>query len=157
MLAALAMAISAFGTLNVALLACGELLYSMGLRGDMPRVFSVTNRFNAPWAAQLASVVLGFILLWLNSGKGTTQLFTFITLLASNAVLYLYSVAAIAAAIKDKRASTTLAAVIGLAFVLFAFYGSGLRAFLLSLALAAAGGLIFLIRKPWISRTRPVG
>src|SRR5689334_11207740 len=42
MLAALAMAISAFGTLNVALLGCGEMLYSMGLRGDMPRAFAGT-------------------------------------------------------------------------------------------------------------------
>jgi APA family basic amino acid/polyamine antiporter len=155
MLAALAMAISAFGTLNVALLACGELLYSMGLRGDMPRVFASTNRFNAPYAAQLASVALGFILLGLNAAKGTTQLFTYMTLLASNAVLYLYSTAAIAAAIKDKRLMTTAAAAIGLAFVAFAFYGSGLKAFLLSLGLALAGGVIFLARKPWIRQPQP--
>jgi APA family basic amino acid/polyamine antiporter len=155
MLAALAMAISAFGTLNVALLACGELLYSMGLRGDMPRVFASTNRFNAPYAAQLASVALGFILLGLNAAKGTTQLFTYMTLLASNAVLYLYSTAAIAAAIKDKRLMTTAAAAIGLAFVAFAFYGSGLKAFLLSLGLALAGGVIFLARRPWIRQPQP--
>jgi len=155
MLAALAMAISAFGTLNVALLGCGEMLYSMGLRSDMPRVFASTNRFNAPWAAQLASVVLGFVLLGLNATKGTTQLFTFMTLLASNAVLYLYSAAAIAAAIKDKRPLTTLACVVGLAFVLFAFYGSGIEAVLLSVGLLAVGGLIFLLRKPWISKAQP--
>lgn len=154
MLAALAMAISAFGTLNVALLGCGEMLYSMGLRGDMPRVFADTNRFNAPWAAQLASVVLGFILLGLNATKGTTQLFTFMTLLASNAVLYLYSAAAIAAAMKDKKPLTTIACVIGLAFVVFAFYGSGLEAFLLSVGLLAVGGVIFLARKRWISPPR---
>ncbi|HEX6741316.1 MAG TPA: APC family permease [Sphingomicrobium sp.] len=145
-LAALAMAVSAFGTLNVALLACGEMLYSMSLRRDMPRIFAVTNRHNAPYAAQLASVVLGFVLLGLNANKGTAQLFTFMTLLASNAVLYLYSAAAIAAAIKDKRVVTTLACLIGLAFVLFAFYGSGRKAFLLSLALLFVGGLIFLVR-----------
>jgi APA family basic amino acid/polyamine antiporter len=155
MLAALAMAISAFGTLNVALLACGELLYSMGLRGDMPRIFASINRFNAPYAAQLASVALGFILLGLNAAKGTTQLFTYMTLLASNAVLYLYSTAAIAAAIKDKRLMTTAAAAIGLAFVAFAFYGSGLKAFLLSLGLALAGGVIFLARRPWIRQPQP--
>jgi APA family basic amino acid/polyamine antiporter len=151
MLAALAMAISAFGTLNVALLGCGEMLYSMGLRGDMPRVFAGTNRFNAPWAAQLASVVLGFVLLGLNATKGTTQLFTFMTLLASNAVLYLYSAAAIAAVMKDKKPLTTFSCVVGLSFVLFAFYGSGLEAFLLSLGLMVVGGLIFLVRKRWIS------
>jgi len=149
-LAALAMAISAFGTLNVAQLACGEMLYSMALRSDMPRIFGGTNRFNAPYAAQLASVALGFILLGFNAAKGTTQLFTFITLLAADAVLYLYSASAIAAAIKDKKPSTTFAAVIGLLFVLWAFYGSGLEAVLLSLGLLVAGGVIFLVRKPRI-------
>jgi APA family basic amino acid/polyamine antiporter len=161
MLAVLAIAISAFGTLNVALLGSGEMLFSMGLRGDMPRVFARTNRFNAPYAAQLASATLGCILLALNAAKGTTQLFTFITLLAADAVLYLYSAAAIAAAIKDKKPLTTVACSIGLAFVLFAFYGSGLEAFLLSLALLVVGGVIFLIRKPWISApseaTSPAG
>jgi APA family basic amino acid/polyamine antiporter len=149
-LAALAMAISAFGTLMVAMLACGEMLYSMGLRGDMPRIFSSTNRFNAPYAAQLASVALGFVLLGFNAAKGTTQLYTFITLLAADAVLYLYSAAAIAAAIKDRKPLTTFATVVGLAFVVWAFYGSGLEAFLLSLGLLVVGGVIFSLRKPWI-------
>lgn len=148
LLAAVAMVVSAFGTLNASILACGEMLYSMALRNDMPRYFSRTNRFNAPYAAQIASVAIGFILLGLNEAKSTTQLFTFITLLATDAVLYLYSAAAIAAAIKDKRPSTTIACVIGLAFVLFAFYGSGLEAFLLSVALFAAGGVLFFFRKP---------
>jgi APA family basic amino acid/polyamine antiporter len=147
LLAALAMAISALGTLNAALLACGEMLYSMSLRRDMPAIFDKTNRFNAPYMAQFAAVILGFILLALNEAKGTTQLFTFITLLATDAVLYLDSAAAIAAAFKDRRPSTTIACAIGLAFVLYAFYGSGVEAFLLSLALLAIGGLIYWLRK----------
>jgi APA family basic amino acid/polyamine antiporter len=152
-LAAIAMVVSAFGTLNASVLASGEMLYSMSLRNDMPRHFSRTNRFNAPYAALLVSVGFGFILLGLNQAKGTTQLFTFITLLAADAVLYLYSAAAIAAAIKDRRPTTSIAAAIGLAFVLFAFYGSGLEAFLLSLGLLALGAVIFVIRKP--KTTRP--
>jgi APA family basic amino acid/polyamine antiporter len=147
-IAALAMAVSAFGTLNASVLGVGEMLYSMALRGDMPRVFSRTNRFNAPWTAQLAGVGIGVVLLVLNASKGTTQLFTFITLLAADAVLYLYSAAAIAAAIKDRKPLTTIACVVGLLFVLFAFYGSGLETFLLSLALLAAGGVLFWFRKP---------
>lgn len=152
-LAALAMAVSALGTLNTALLGCGEMLYSMALRRDMPRMFDRTNRYNAPYVAQLAAVVLGFLLLGLNAAKSSTQLFTFITLLATDAVLYLYSAAAIAAAIKDRRPLTTIACIIGLVFVLYAFYGGGLEAFLLSLALLAAGGVLFFFRKP--STIRP--
>lgn len=153
-LAAAAMVVSAFGTLNASVLACGEMLYSMSLRNDMPRLFSRNNRFNAPYAGLLTSVFLGFVLLGLNESKGTTQLFTFITLLAADSVLYLYSAAAIAAAIKDRKPTTTIAALIGLVFVLFAFYGSGLEAFLLSLGLLAIGAVIFLVRKRWT--TRPV-
>ena len=145
------MAVSAFGTLNVALLGTGEMLFSMGLRGDMPRYFGRTNRFNAPYAAQLTSAALGCVLLGLNAAKETAQLFTFMTLLAADAVLYLYSAAAIAAMIKDRRPATTLAGLIGLSFVLFAFYGSGREAFLLSLGLVVLGGAIFLIRKAWTS------
>lgn len=147
MLAAAAMVVSAFGTLNASVLASGEMLYSMSLRNDMPRYFSRTNRFRTPYAALIASVAFGFVLLGLNQAKGTTQLFTFITLLAADAVLYLYSAAAVAAAIKDRKPLTTVAAVIGVAFVLFAFYGSGLEAFLLSLGLLASGVLIFLVRR----------
>jgi APA family basic amino acid/polyamine antiporter len=146
------MVVSAFGTLNASILACGEMLYSMSLRNDMPRFFSRVNRFNAPYAALLASVAIGFVLLALNEAKGTTQLFTFITLLAADAVLYLYSAAAIAAAIKDRKPLTTGAAAIGLLFVLWAFYGSGLEAFLLSLALLATGVVIYVLRRP---RIRP--
>jgi APA family basic amino acid/polyamine antiporter len=123
----------------------------------MPGFFRRTNRFNAPYAAQLGSVALGFILLWLNQAKGTTQHFTFITFLAADAVLYLYSAAAIAAALKDRKPLTWAATLVGLAFVLFAFYGSGLQAFLLSLGLMTAGGLIYLIRRPWIRRAAPQG
>lgn len=151
-LAALAMAISAFGTLNASLLGCGEMLYSLALRGDVPRIFARNNRFNAPWIAQLASAAVGFVLLGLNEAKGTTELFTFITLLAADAVLYLYSAAAIAAAVKDRKPSTTIACAIGLVFVLYAFYGSGLEAFLLSLALLASGFVIFFFRKRATSR-----
>jgi APA family basic amino acid/polyamine antiporter len=154
LLAAAAMGISALGTLNAALLAVGEMLYSMSLRRDMPAIFDRTNRYNAPWVAQLAGVLLGFVLLALNAAKGTTQLFTFITLLAADAVLYLYSAAAIAAVIKDRKPLTTVAAAIGLLFVVYAFYGSGREAFLLSLVLLAAGGLLYFFRKPATIRAR---
>ena len=153
-MAALAIAISAFGTLNVALLGCGEMFYSMGLRGDVPRLFAATNRYNAPYSAQLVNAALGCILLLLNAQKGTSQLFAFISVFAADAVLYLYSAAAIAAAIKDRKPLTTVACVIGLIFVVFAFYGSGLESFLLSVLLLVIGGVVFLIRKPWTSPPR---
>jgi len=144
--AAGAIAISAIGALIPATLAVGETLYSMALRHDVPRVFTSTNRFNAPYLALIVGVGLSSSLLLLKS-SGTAELFTFITLLASDAVLYLYAAATIAAAIKDRKTTTTVAATVGIAFVLFAFYGSGRESFLMSFALVATGVLVHLIKR----------
>ena len=145
--AAGAIAISAVGALIPATLAVGETLYSMALRGDVPRVFSSTNRYNAPYLALIVGVGLSSSLLLLNASKGTAGLFTFITLLASDAVLYLYAAATIAAAIKDRRVTTTIAAIIGISFVLFAFYGSGRTSFLMSFGLVITGVLVHLLKR----------
>lgn len=145
--AAGAIAISAIGALIPSTLAVGETLYSMALRGDVPKVFTQTNRHNAPYWALAAGLTLSSLLLLLNASKGTAGLFTFITLLASDAVLYLYAAATVAAAIKDRRVTTTIAALIGIAFVVFAFYGSGRTAFLLSFALVGTGVLVHLIKR----------
>ncbi|WP_309601604.1 APC family permease [Sphingomonas sp.] len=145
--AAGAIAISAIGALIPSTLAVGETLYSMALRGDVPKVFTQTNRHNAPYWALAAGLTLSSLLLLLNASKGTAGLFTFITLLASDAVLYLYAAATVAAAIKDRRMTTTIAALIGIAFVVFAFYGSGRTAFLLSFALVGTGVLVHLIKR----------
>ena len=147
MAAAGAIAISAIGALIPATLAMGETLYSMALRGDVPRAFTSTNRYNAPYLALIVGVGLSSSLLLLNASKGTAGLFIFITLLASDAVLYLYAAATIAAAIKDRRATTTLAATIGIAFVLFAFYGSGRTSFLMSFGLVITGVLVHLLKR----------
>lgn len=147
LVAAAAIAISAVGALIPATLAVGEMLYSMALRGDVPRAFAHTNRFDAPYLALLVGVGLSSSLLLLNASKGTAGLFTFITLLASDAVLYLYAAATIAAALKDRRPTTTIAAIVGIAFVLFAFYGSGRESFLMSIALVGTGVLVHLVKR----------
>ena len=142
-----AIAVSAVGALIPATLAVGEMLYSMALRRDVPGAFARTNRYDAPYLALLAGLGLPSLLLLLNASKGTAGLFTFITLLASDAVLYLYGAATIAAAIKDRRPTTTVAAIVGIGFVLFAFYGSGGEAFLLSIGLVVSGFLVHLIKR----------
>ena len=142
-----AIAVSAVGALIPATLAVGEMLYSMALRRDVPGAFARTNRYDAPYLALLAGLGLPSLLLLLNASKGTAGLFTFITLLASDAVLYLYAAATIAAAIKDRRPTTTVAAIVGIGFVLFAFYGSGGEAFLLSIGLVVSGVLVHLIKR----------
>ena len=152
-----AIAVSAVGALIPATLAVGEMLYSMALRRDVPGAFARTNRYDAPYLALLAGLGLPSLLLLLNASKGTAGLFTFITLLASDAVLYLYGAATIAAAIKDRRPTTTVAAIVGIGFVLFAFYGSGREAFTMSIGLVVSGVVVHLIKRRRRSSPRPLG
>jgi len=141
-LAAIAMAVSAFGALNGGILAAGEMLYSLALRADVPVIFARTNRHNAPYVAQLFGGAGALILLGLNASKDTASLFTFIILLATDAVLFLYAAAAVAAVRKRPRPMTIAAALIGLCFVAFAFYGSGLEAAILAFVLLGTGPVL---------------
>ena len=71
--AAGAIGISAVGALIPATLAVGEMLYSMALRGDVPRAFSRTNRYDAPYLALLAGVGLSSSLLLLSASTRSTS------------------------------------------------------------------------------------
>jgi APA family basic amino acid/polyamine antiporter len=79
------------------------------------------------------------MLLLLNSSRATTNLYTFMLLLSTAAIIVLYAVGSLAA----WRASTAFhqraVIVIALLFVLFAAYGTGLEANLWCIALLAVG------------------
>ncbi|MCL6683075.1 APC family permease [Sphingomonas alba] len=138
-LAALAIAVAALGCANNNLLITGELGYSMGLRGDLPRFFARTDEYNAPILSQLVASGLAIVLILLNSSKSTAAMFTFVILLSTTATLYLYLIGAVAALRRD--ASWLVKAVISLSipFCLFAFYGAGLEANVWGLVLLAIG------------------
>ena len=71
--------------------------------------------------------------------KATAALFVFMTVLSANATLVLYALASLAALRIDRRRSTMIAVALGLAFSIFAFYGSGLEAGILVVVLIAVG------------------
>lgn len=138
-LAALAIAIGAFGCLNALILATGELGYAMGLRRDLPPVMAWTWRGNTPVVAQIIGSALAILLILANSSPATASLFTFIILLSTAAVLVVYLAGAISAW-RIVRSSVARAAIIGgLLFILFAFYGTGAKAGLWCLVLLAIG------------------
>ena len=138
-LAALAIAISAFGCLNGLILGTGELGYAMALRGDLPAVMAKTRGVNTPVVAQAVGSVLTILLLLANSSRATATLFTFIILLSTAAVVVLYFASTLAA----WKLSPTLGAraiiAVALLFLVFATYGIGLEASLWCLVLLAAG------------------
>ena len=138
-LATFAIAVSAFGCLNGGVLGLGEMLYSMALRREVPAMFTKVSNRNVPINALIAGNSLAALLILLNSSKATVALFTFLTNLASDGILVLYALAAIAALKVSRHLLTRVAVAVGLAFSVFAFYGSGLEATLLALLLVVAG------------------
>jgi APA family basic amino acid/polyamine antiporter len=146
-LAALGIAFSAAGYLNANVLTTGELGYSMALRRELPGLFARTIGRNTPLNAQLLGTALASALILANMAKSTADLFTFMALLTASATLWLYLTAALAA-LKQRPSGVALVAVLaGLAFTLFAFYGSGWQANLWSLALLGAGALVYVVMR----------
>lgn len=146
-LAAIGIAVSAAGYVNVNVLVTGELGYSMALRSELPRFLAQTIGDNTPLNAQLLGTALASALILANISKGTADLFTFVALLTASATLWLYLASALAA-LKQRPGGLALVAVLaGLAFTLFAFYGSGLEANLWSLALLGSGALVYAVMR----------
>ena len=88
--AALAIAVAAIGCLNGLILGTGELGYAMALRRDLPAVMARTRGVNTPVVAQLVGSGLTILLLLANSSRATANLFTFIILLSTAAVVVVY-------------------------------------------------------------------
>jgi len=138
-LAALAIAISAFGALNSLMFGTAELGYAMGLRGDLPPVIARTGHDNIPYVAHLISGAMTIFLILANSSKATASLFTFVLLLSTAAVLFVYALGALAAWRDQNTLASRAVLIIALLFIAFAFYGAGLEADLWSIVLLGGG------------------
>ena len=144
-LAAIAIAISAFGALNCLVLATGELGFSMAMRGDFPRFMAHTRGANTPAVAQVVGAALTILLIIANSSRATAGLFTFVILLSTAGVLVLYGVGALAAWKQSRAPGQRVATIVALIFVAFAFYGVGAEAAGWSLVLLAIGYVLRLV------------
>lgn len=137
--AALAIAVAAIGCLNGLILGTGELGYAMALRGDLPAVMAKTRGNNTPIVAQVFGSALTILLLLANSSRATANLFTFIILLSTAAVVVVYFTSALAAWKFSPKLAARAAIAAGILFLAFATYGIGLEAGLWCLALLAIG------------------
>ncbi|MFL6726726.1 MAG: APC family permease [Sphingomicrobium sp.] len=147
LLAAVAIAVSAFGALNCLIFGTGDLAYAMGLRGDLPPVIASTGRDNIPYVAHLVGGAMTIFLILANSTKATASLFAFAILLSTAAVLVVYALAALAAWKENQSPGSRAFYAIALLFIVFAFYGAGIEADLWCLVLLAAGvGVRILVR-----------
>ncbi|HLO20303.1 MAG TPA: APC family permease [Sphingomicrobium sp.] len=138
-LAALAIAISAIGCMNCLILGTGELGYAMALRGDLPAMMARTRGANTPVNSQLVQSGLTILLLLANSSRATANLYTFMILLSTAGIIVVYFVGALAAWKLARKIRDRSIIAVGLLFVVFAMYGTGLEADLWCLVLLAAG------------------
>lgn len=151
-LAALAITVSAIGCLNGLILGTGELGYSMALRGDLPSAMARTRGTGTPVVSQLVAAVITILLLLANSSRATANLYTFIILLSTAAIVVLYFVGSLAAWRSNASIGARSIIVVALGFVVFAAYGTGLEACLWVLALLAAGLVIRAVMRRLNSR-----
>ncbi len=146
--AALAIAIAAFGCLNGLTLGTGELGYSMALRGDLPSVMTRTRGADTPVVAQSVGSALAILLILANSSRATANLYTFIILLSTAAVIVVYLAGVLAAWKSNPRSGARWVYVVALLFIAFAIYGTGMEADLWCIALLTAGLAIrFVMRR----------
>ena len=138
-LAAIAIVTAAIGCINCLILGTGELGYAMALRGDLPAVMTRTRGANTPVVSQLVQSALAILLLLANSSRSTADLYKFIILLSTAAVIVVYFVGALAAWKLAASQRSRLIIATALLFSIFAMYGTGLEADLWCIALLAAG------------------
>ena len=137
--AALAIAISAFGCLNCLILGTGELGYSMALRGDLPSAMARTRGANTPFVSQAIGSALSILLILANSSRATANLYTFIILLSTAAVIVVYLAGVLAAWKANAAIGARSVFAVALLFIVFAIYGTGLEADLWCLVLLGVG------------------
>lgn len=151
-LAALAIAISAFGALNCLILATGELGFAMAQRRQLPAIMAKTRGANTPVVAQAAGSALAIVLVLANSSRTTAGLFTFIILLSTSGILVVYLAGTLAAWRQSPANGTRVILALALLFIAFAFYGSGFEANAWCLVLLALGVAVYAVMRRINSR-----
>ena len=138
--------VSGLGCLNGWTLLSGEITRTMAGNGVLPAVLARENRRGAPAVALIVTGVLASIMVWMSYSKSLVAAFTFITRVVTNANLPLYLCCSLALLVLWRRGEepgaggqALLFGLLGTAFAVFAFIGSGREPFLLALCLIAVG------------------
>ncbi len=138
-------AVAAIGALNGWVLLQGEVPLGMARAGVIPAPLGRTNARDVPVGALIASSALASILVLSNVSRDTSAIYDFMLRVTTAATLWFYAGACLSALLIGVARP---AAVIGLAFALWAIWGAGTEAVVLSLVLmATAVPLYFLARR----------
>lgn len=151
--------ISAIGALNGWVFLQAEVQLLLAERGLFPRVFARVNGAGMPVYAHVLGCALSIALIATNLSGGMIQIYTFIILLATVAVLVLYlagAAAMLALLVKGqaKGVIITAAALLGGTYALWAFYGAGVEATVWGAGLLATGVPVYLLMR-WQGGSSP--
>jgi len=146
--------ISCFGALNGWILIVGQLPIALANDGLWPARFARLSRSGTPAFGMVVAGLLTTALIWMNYSKRLVELFTFIILLATLAVLIPYVFCSLAGLLikdpKGSRASTRDVTLSILAFVFsfFAIVGAGANVVFWGFMLLLAGLPVYV----WVKR-----
>jgi len=141
-IAAVCIAVSAFGCVNAGILAAGELAYAMARNGDLPEILARTRSDGTPVFSHCFAGALGVGLILLNANRSTASLFTFIVLVSTVGTLLMYVIGSVGAFVRSIRRWERLIMGGGILFALFAFYGAGFEASAWGVLLVLVGVLV---------------
>lgn len=158
--------VSGFGALNGWTLVVGEVTQSFARHGSFPRLFARENTRGAPTYAFLLTGAVASLMLLTNYNQSMVKIFTFLSVVvtAANLPLYLFCSLAVLvlwrrgqiAGITRRDAMLFVAAIIGAAYCVWAFWGVGLsqgwQAVAWGLLLCGAGVPVY--AWSWITRRR---
>jgi APA family basic amino acid/polyamine antiporter len=152
-IAALA-AVSTFGAINGWVLLCGQVSLAAAADGLFPRVFARVDRTGTPTFGILAGSVLSTLLVIASYSRSLVELFTFILLLSTSAILLPYAASSAAWLYSGGRNGGRVIALLALTYSLYALTGAGAEALAWGAVLLLAGAPIYLWMK---RRPRPAG
>ncbi|MEQ1820337.1 MAG: amino acid permease, partial [Terricaulis sp.] len=147
------------GTINGLIFTCGQMPLAVAADKLAPSWLAAMSKHGTPHLALLLSSALGIVLLVLTNTRGLMGSFQFMLTIATSLGLFYYVVVSLAELRHSTRASAFAgigASIIGIAYSIFAAFGSGLEVLLWCIVLMAAGvPLYFVFRRQGVVATAP--
>jgi APA family basic amino acid/polyamine antiporter len=142
-------AVSTFGAVNGWVLVCAQVPLAAANDGLFPRRFAKVDRNGTPVFGVVVGTALASAMVIANYSRSLVQLFTFVLLLATAAILLPYA-ASSAAWLRCGGREGRIVALLALAYSLYAILGAGAEALAWGAVLLLAGVPVY----AWMRRAR---
>lgn len=140
--------VSTFGAVNGWILICAQVAYAASDDGLFPRAFARLDRKGTPAFGVVVGAVLSSLMVIANFSRSLVELFTFVLLLATAAILLPYAAGSAAWLFKGDRGRVTAA--LALVYSIYALFGAGWEALGWGAVLLAAGIPVY----AWVRRAK---